>query len=318
MKKSTLILAIIFIVLVIAVLITRQGPRVERGTLADSLANIDTLSVTQIQIKKPDEEFVFEKTGGQWMITSPAEYKANQDFVRQILKTFVELRVESSISENPEKHEKFEVDTAGTEMVFFAGDNKLASLIIGKPSQDYSHTYVRESDLPEVFLVKGVLSGQLNRTLDSWRDKTIFKAQKTDITQLALVYPEETITLYWTGANWTMSTSEMDNLTADQQAVDRILNTLSNFNASLFPKEEEYAEVNFDTPDFRLDITTIDGITVLRMVEEEENNRFFVHKEGEPTIFQVYKGTVSNLMKKADDLKAKEETAPTTEVTPGP
>ena len=318
MKKSTLILAIIFIVLVIVVLITRRGPKVERGTLELKLAKLDTLTVSQIDIKKPDEGFIFHKGDGQWMITSPVEYKANQDFVRQMLSTFVDLRVEDKRTENPEKHGMFEVDTAGTEVTFFAGDEKLLTLIVGKTSQDYSHTFVREMNSPEVYSVKGVLSGQLNRNLDSWRDKTIFKAEKTDITQLALVYPEETITLYWTGGNWTISTGEMDNVLADQQTVDQMLNTLSNLRASLFPKEEEYAEVNFDKPDFRVDLTTIDGNTVLRMVEEEEQNRFFVHKEGDPTIYQVYKGTVSNLMKKVDDLKAKEEEKPAEIEIPGP
>jgi hypothetical protein len=246
MRKSTLILAVIFVVLIVVVLVTRQGPKVERGALASRLAKLDTLTVTQIGITKPDEEVIFKKSGEQWNITSPVEYRANQDFIRQLLKTFVEMRVESSISENPEKHSKFEVDTAGTEIVFFEGDSKLVSLVVGKTSQDYSHTYVRETDLPEVFLVKGVLRGQLDRNLDNWRDKTIFAAEKTDITQIALVYPDETITLYWTGGNWTISSGEIDNLVADQGTVDRMLTTLSNFKASLFPKEEEYAGVDFD------------------------------------------------------------------------
>ena len=282
--------------------------------MASRLAQLDTLTISQIEITKPEEELTFQKSDGLWMITSPVQYRANQDFVRQVLTTFVELKVESSISENPEKHSKFEVDTAGTEIVFYAGDSKLASLVVGKTSQDYSHTYVRETDMPEVFLVKGVLSGQLNRNLDSWRDKTIFAAEKTDITQLSLVYPDETITLYWTGANWSISSGEIDNLIADQETVDRMLTTLSNFRASLFPKEEEYEGVNFDQPEFQIDVTTIEGITVLRMIEEKEQNRYFVQKEGDPTIYQVYRGTVSNLMKKVEDLKAKEETQPATEV----
>ncbi|MFQ6091932.1 MAG: DUF4340 domain-containing protein [bacterium] len=313
MKKSTLILAVVFVVLVGVVLITRQGPKVERGTLASSLAKLDTLTVNQIQIKKPDEEIIFEKRNGQWMITAPIQYRANQGFVRQMLSTFIDLRVESAISENPDKHGKFQVDTTGTEVAFLAGDRRLVSIVVGKPSQDYSHTYVRQSDSPEVSLVKGVLSGQLNRNLDTWRDKTIFAAEKTDITQLALVYPEETITLYWSAGNWMMAAGGEESLAVDQPTVDRMLNTLSNFRASLFPKEEEYEGVRFDEPDFRVDVTTVDGTTLLRMVEEKEKNRYFVQKEGEETVFQVYRGTVSNLMKKVEDLKAKGE-PPATEI----
>jgi hypothetical protein len=310
MKKSTLILAGIFVVLIIAFLLSKRGPQVERGELSSSLAKLDTLTVSRIQIQKPDEAFTFEKRGEEWMITSPVEYRANQDFIKQMLKTFVELRVEDKRTDNPEKHGSFEVDTTGTEVTFFAGESKLVCLIIGKTSQDYSHTFVRENASPDVYSVKGVLSGQLDRNLDTWRDKTIFQAEKTDITQLALVYPEDSITLYWTGGNWVMATDTEDNLSVDQPTVDQMLNTLSNFRASLFPKEEEYAEVSFEKPDFRLDLTTIDGTTTLRMVEEEEQNRYFVQKEGDPTIFQVYRGTVSNLMKKAEDLKAKEEAPP--------
>ena len=314
MKKSTLILAVIFVALIIVVLVTRQGPKVERGALASNLAKLDTLTVSQITITKPDEELILTKSAEQWNITSPIEYRANQDFVRQMLKAFVEMRVESSISENPEKHGKFEVDTAGTEIAFYVGDESIVSLIVGKTSPDYSHTYVREAGLPEVFLVKGVLSGQLNRSLDSWRDKTIFAAEKTDITQLSLVYPDETISLYWTGGNWTISTADISNLVADQATIDLMLNTLSNFKASLFPKEEEYVGVNFDKPDFQIDITTVDGTTVLRLIEEKEKNRYFVQKEGDPTIYQVYKGTASNLMKRVDELEAKETEAPAAEI----
>lgn len=310
MKKSTLILAGIFAVLVIAFLLSKRGPQVERGELSTSLAELDTLTVSRIQIQKPDEAFTFEKRGEVWMVTSPMEYRANQDFVTGMLKTFVDLRVEDQRTNNPAKHGSFQVDTTGTEVTFFAAEQELVCLIIGKTSQDYSHTFVRESTSPDVYSVKGVLSGQLNRTLDTWRDKTIFQAEKTDITQLSLVHPDESLTLYWTGGNWVMATETEDNLAVDQPTVDRMLTTLSNFRASLFPKEEEYALVDFEHPDFRVELTTIDGTTILSMVEEKEQNRYFVHKNGNPTIFQVYKGTISNLMKKAEDLKAKEEAPP--------
>jgi len=310
MKKSTLILAGFFFVLVFAFLLSKRGPQVERGALASSLAELDTLTITRVQIHKPDEAFSFEKRDGEWMISSPTEYRANQDFVRQMLTTFVDLRVEDQRTNNPQKHANFEVDTSGTEVTFFAGEKELVCLVVGKTSQDYSHTFVREKSSPDVYSVRGVLSGQLNRSLDTWRDKTIFKADKTDITQLTLVHPDQTIQLDWSGGNWVMSTETEAKLAVDQPAVDRMLTTLSNFRASLFPGEEEYAGVDFTKPDFRIDLMTVDGQTSLSMVEEEEQNRFFVRKQGEPTIFQVYKGSVSNLIKKVEDLKAKEEATP--------
>jgi hypothetical protein len=107
-----------------------------------------------------------------------------------------------------------------------------------------------------------------------------------------------------------MSTEAEANLAVDQPTVDRMLTTLSNFRASLFPGEQEYAGVDFLKPDLRVDVATQEGTTTLRMIEEKEQNRYFVQKEGDPTIYQVYKGSVSNLIKTAADLKAKEEAAP--------
>jgi hypothetical protein len=284
MKKSTLYLAVVFVILIIAVLLTQKGPRVERGNLASSLAGLDTVSVTRIQVLKPVETVTFEKSGQQWAITSPVSYRANQDLVNMMLKSFVGLAVESSISENPEKHALFQVDSTATQIAFYAGQKELASLVVGKTSPDRSHTYVRQTGDDAVYLVKGMLSGQLNKNVDGWRDKTIFKAEKTDITQITMVYPQEKIVLDWNGADWMMTGAGQANLAVDQTVVDKMLTTLSNFQASSFPKPEEYQAVNFAMPDFGVDLITVGGPATLRMVEEKEKNRFFEKKDGDETI----------------------------------
>ncbi len=310
MKKSTLVLAVVFIILIIAVLLTQKGPRVERGNLASSLAELDTLSVTKIQIMKPAETVTFERSGEQWAITSPVAYRANQDLVNMMLKSFVGLAVESSISENPQKHVLFQVDSSATQIAFYAGEKELTSLVVGKTSPDRSHTYVRQAGDDAVYLVKGMLSGQLNKNLDGWRDKTIFKAEKTDITQITLVYPQERIVLDWNGSDWMMTGGGQANLAVDQTMVDKMLTTLSNFQASSFPRAEELQSVHFNVPDFRVELTTVNGLATLRLVEEKEKNRFFVQKEGDETIYLVSRGALNTIMKKVEDLKAKEGQTP--------
>jgi hypothetical protein len=92
--------------------------------------------------------------------------------------------------------------------------------------------------------------------------------------------------------------------TADSLSVANLLRTVSALNTVNFATDEEKEALDFEQADFRLSVETDADTKVVTFVEGE--SKYFALLEGNDTVFQMFKSSLTNVLKKAEDLRPKE------------
>ena len=318
MKKSTIILIIIFVVLIgVFYLSSKKEGKVKPGE-AGTLFDIDSTQVSTIQLVKDQESVTLEKRGDEWFLSAPVDYRANQRYVEELVGNASHLRIESMVSDKPEKHGKFEVDSTGTEATIYAGGQSFA-FVVGKASSDYSHSYVRKKDADEIYMVKGMIKRYYSKRLNDWRNRTIFDFDQETVDKLDVFNESGKTTFAKTDTGWVVHVGE-ESFVADEDKVNRLLRSLSSMRASDFrdekPKteeatqpekeeEEEMEALDFSKPDVRVEMSfDFGGFEALSgLPETDEKQRCFVKKDGDDTVFIVYKSALTHIMKPPKEFK---------------
>lgn len=303
MKRSTTILAVLFILLLaIFYLETLKEKKGDREL--SSVIEVEKDRIAEIEITRNKEKIILAKQEGEWQISEPIKYRANQAYVEDLLDNILSLEIEALASESPEKQTFYEVDTAGGITVKASADDRpLSSFIIGK--QGYPHTYLRPVDSNKIYRVKGVSRWHYTRGIKDWRDKTIFDFEATSVKEITLSETEAVTILRREGDLWKME-SKGEESPADTEAVNQLLSTASTLKAN--DVKDTAPERDFSRPDFRVAITFDSGETrgLSLLAEDEPKTRYLARKDGDETIFVLYKGNLAAIIKSAEELKVKE------------
>lgn len=306
--RRVLILAVVFVALVGIMIVQRQQQKRVVASAPVEVLSVDPQRATRMRIEKPGEEPVeLVRSAGSWKLDEPLKYRANDQIVSSVLKTLESLELEDVVSTNPEKRGTFQVDSTGTRVEVWESDESVLSIVVGKSSPDWSHTYVRPTDQDKVYRAVGVLTYNFNKRVDDWRDKTILSIDQPSISRVKLEYPKEKMDVVLSRADtlWTFAVRGGDPEVADSLTVAQLLRNTSKLSTVSFASEEDVKDLDFSTPDFRLQVET-DAETQTVQFVEGEGNKLFAILEGEHDIvFQLNKGNLANVMKKPEDLRPK-------------
>jgi hypothetical protein len=219
MTRNTYILLGVLVALVAAAYLVMQKPgeRSSSGGGGESLVAFDSLSIDQIEIKSPTGRVALQKKGVEWFVVTPVSYKADQANVASFIHSAKSLRVDNIVSDKPEKHSVFQVDSTGTIVRILQNGNEKASFVLGKPGSSFTEVYARRSASNEVALVSGASSYEFNRPLRDWRDRIIFAAPKESIREVRYQYGDTTFVLALKDSAWAIG---------NEKVQDGIANTL--------------------------------------------------------------------------------------------
>lgn len=315
MKRSTLVLIAVLLVLVgVFWSVSVKERKVKSDQLAP-LFDMDSTQVSLVRLVTPDDSVTLERRSGEWYLTKPLDYRASQSSVEELVGSACHLIVESLVSDQPEKHAKLQVDSTGTAVTMQAGTQTYA-FVVGKPSSDYRHSYVRKQGANEVYLVKGVLGRTYNRRLSDWRDRTILDLDQEGVQRVTVFSQAGRTTLARQDTGWTVE-SDQGSFQGDGEAVGRLLSALCSLKASDFrdkppqafqgalTKGEPRQEPDFSTPEVRAEIMLGDGTQEgLSFVPEDDKKlRYLAKKDADDTVFVVYKGVLTPLVKQPDAFR---------------
>ena len=234
MNRSTKILIGVFVLLAVIVAFFFFPSTKEREmsyTAADVSIAVDSASVTGVEIASPGKSFVFENTGGTWMITSPARFTANAEAIATLLGELHRFKAGSPVSSNPAKQSLYQVDSTGVRLTVTQRSGAPFSLIVGKAGPAYSDVYFRLPSSNDVYLGEGLSTWTLRQELKEWRDKTILTVPSDSISEIDYAYKSRTATFRREGTRW-VSAGGKDSVAAD--VMSGVINTLSNFRAEDF------------------------------------------------------------------------------------
>ena len=231
MKRSTLLLAGILVVLILIafLLLQKPGEQSSSASTGEFLARVDSLAVDKIHLQSPTFNVVLEKQGVEWYLRNPLSFRADQSNVAQLLHQAKSLEVKNVVSGNPEKQSLFQVDSTGTQVTLFEGENETASFILGKTGPTFSETYARRKGSNEVVLVSNIMNYAFTRSIKEWRDRSIVSIPKETIKQLTYQFGDTTFTMEFRDSLWFVGDDP-----AQGSVVERVLSSLTGFQGDDF------------------------------------------------------------------------------------
>ncbi len=197
------------------------------------MLSTDTLKIVQITLISGNNSVVIKKGVGNWFVEGEKAYPADMNAMNTLLKYAAEVSVSNRISDKPEKHSKFGVDSTGTTVKFRLRDNSEFSYIIGKDDQERRHSFYRLPEKDEVFIGTLFPRYRLSADIDSWRDKIIFSASANTLTKISLMRGKDTAVIEKKNDAWegTLNGKVHE---FDQEKIRKLTGKLSMFKAGGF------------------------------------------------------------------------------------
>lgn len=303
MKKQTIWLIIALTVLIILFIIIKGcQPKLEQAT-GSKFASFDTLGITKIEIdaSENNKDVILTKAGETWMLTSPIEYKADEQTIKYLMKSLSELPSNPDIiSENPENQSKFEVDSTGTVVKIYEDEKIILDLIIGKTDEMGSHTYSRETDSDKVVSIPQNLSYKFEKKPDQWRDKIIVDIPAEDLNIIDIVYANNQITYTNNDSVWTIVEND-ESLNESPDKLRSITSAFSPLRTSQFQDEE--TDSDWSAPEMTIKIVTATGMEyVIRFLAKDDKN-IYIKVDGNDQIFITSNYMMTRFQKTLEDYK---------------
>ncbi len=258
-KINNRILTLVFIALLIIVVVfifldTGGNERTFREVLVD----IDTSAVTKIVISSQANNFqplnIF-KQNNEWHVEleNGKTARVTNQKIEQSFKDLIGIKPKRLAARGEEKWNSFKVDSTGTRVQVFEGDNNTLDIVLGRFNYQQQprsvSTYVRLFNDNDVYEVDGFLAMTFNQKADAFRDGSIVKGDHNNWTNLKFDYPaDSSFTLTKTNTKWFIGGVETDSV-----KTVNYLRRLSNFSRTNFADD---AVINPDqTPTYHLTIT---------------------------------------------------------------
>lgn len=211
-NKRLLLLGLTFLLLVIAAFVVMEMPG-ERSALPDegkALVNIDSATVSKVEIVAPSHRVTLAKRGAEWRVEAPIIDRADQTSAATFIGQVTMLRSRSIVSTNPEKRGLFNVDSTGTMVTVTGTATPPVAIIIGKMGASYAETYVRLMESDEVHVVGASLTFVGTRGVNGWRDKAIVQVPREEIRSVTYHYGDTTFTLAFQDSLWVVGGAPAD------------------------------------------------------------------------------------------------------------
>lgn len=304
MKRSTMLAVGAFMVLLAAVLLTRET-HVNVGVPKVTLPAIDPGTVSTLEISGPNQA-VLTSENGAWVVAAPAapakKFAADEAQVKNALTQLAELRAGDFVTENTAKHAELEVDEAkGLHVkVATAGSGPVLDLIIGKAAKT-GGAYFRLASSNSVFTTSSNLAYALRKTVAGWRKKAITTAPLADVKSIALAPAEgDGFTLVQAEGAWALEGGAPKGFRFDPAAAGRVAQTITSLSAQDFADDD----TGFGEQRGSAMITLKDGKSVtLRFGTKRPDSNVPLKIDGDPQVYVISGYVVDHLSMHLDQLR---------------
>lgn len=250
MNKKNKQLALILAGLVVLFLLIRliKGER-EVRTFKSQLFVLDTTQVNTIKLYpqvENQEVITFTKDVNNWTVAHGSiQSDIPESRIESLLGALLDIKPQRLAARSEDKWSTYQVDDSlGTRVILEDQEGKkLADLVIGKfsyrqaaPQNNFSGgqpniqgwTYVRNYDEVETYATDGFLSMSFNRKFDTFRDKSLVKANPDNVKRVSIKWPGEgTFTLAKMENDW-----RMGDVIADSSKVAGYINQFRSLSGS--------------------------------------------------------------------------------------
>ena len=196
MKKVTTIRLIIFLVVLVLIYSAVEffSTTGRSSSFRQELVSIDATEVTELRITKEDQTLFLVKQDTTWQVYTKEERKftAMEDRIQSALSSLQTISPSRIATRNPGKWLEFQVDSTGTRVEIFQGDDKALDIVLGRfgmQGQQQFHTYVRLFDEDDVYVAEDFMSFSLPTGVESYRNQKLTQLVADSVQRLQFNYP---------------------------------------------------------------------------------------------------------------------------------
>jgi Domain of unknown function (DUF4340) len=162
---------------------------------APQILKLDEKAVTNLVMKKKDGERVtLAKNGsGNWQITAPKQFGADQSVVSGVISTLSALKSERLVEDRAPDLKRYGLDQPLVEIDLTEKDNKTQKVLLGDDTPAGGAVYAMLAGDPRVFTVAAYNKSSVDKTLNDLRDKRLLPVDADKISRIELVKKNEEI-----------------------------------------------------------------------------------------------------------------------------
>ena len=315
MKKGTLVVIGVFVVLLVIVLATRER-RVSVGVRRLELPAIDKEKVVAIEIAGPKAASLKKESTG-WTVTDPAKpdqkHPADEQQINAALDAYKELKFDDLISDKPERHGEYDLDDSKSLKVKIISQGAPSvDLLVGKATKSGGF-YIREPKSNSVYAAEGRFGWAVRKDANGWRKRSILSAKLEDVSEVTVAPKDADVYVLVSGeGGWKLK--EGAKLPAgfryDASAGQGVVQQLVNLRAQEFIDSSPGDEaLGFSGPHSIVGAKFKDGKEVKLHLGNEQQGKESASKfvaarlEGDPQIYLLPNYAANVLTKKASDLR---------------
>jgi hypothetical protein len=153
-----------------------------------AILKLDQASIEKVEIKKKDAEPVALARGssGDWQITEPKPFRADQTTVSGVLATLSSLNSQRVVEDKAGDLKMFGLQDPALEVDLTEKDNQSQKLLLGDETPATSGVYAMRAGDPRVFTVATYEKSSLDKSLNELRDKRLLPVSAEKISRVEL------------------------------------------------------------------------------------------------------------------------------------
>ena len=192
MKPRNLIVAsIVLAALAGGVFWARKHPNTGTDTAATppviKLADIPEAQAQQVDLtKKGSPTVTLQRQNGNWAITAPEPYRADQSAVTAVLAALSPLNADSVVEDTPADVTKYGLDTPTVTAFIHEKGGKTDRISIGNDVPAGSLVYARIGSSPKVYALADTVKTALDRGVNDLRDKRLLTFDTNKLTRVEI------------------------------------------------------------------------------------------------------------------------------------
>jgi Domain of unknown function (DUF4340) len=297
-----------------------------------SLVTFEDHDVQKFELEKGGVTIAAERVDGEkWRITKPGSYPGDSAEIRALLASLRGLRADDFVSDDPAADlGKFGLTDPQLRIAVWIGkDAAQKTLLLGGFKDDDANkksVYAKRAELPTVVILPDYAIKNLDKSLNTLRDKTVLAFVKDEATKLTVTRKDGNgFTLAKKDGGWHIE--EPGEGTERTPTMTRFLDDLAAFKGTDILSENpnvDLREYGLGTPDMTIAVGA-DGKTLATLIGArgpepagDPNAKAFVSEVGSGIVYVVKPFVYDRIDKKRADFRDAPKPSPAGAVAPSP
>jgi Domain of unknown function (DUF4340) len=268
------------------------------------ILKLDQNAITKLELKKKDADpVVLAKSGsGDWQITGPKPFRADQSAVTSLASSLSSLNSERVVEDKAFDLQHFGLDQPILEIDLTEKD-KMQKLLLGSDTPAGSGVYAMLAGDPRLFTIASYTKTSLDKSLNDLRDRRLLPVNPDKVSRLEVVRKNSDIEFGRNKDEWQILKPKP--MRADSIQVGDLVRDLTNAKMDLSGADakQESSEFAHATPVATAKVTDDSGTQRLELRKRKDT--YYAKSNSVEGEYKVDSGLGKALEKSVDDFRTK-------------